>query len=83
LDDINFVSNKDFDRDFASSLAFSDPLFNSFKSWSFGDVKEIDDGGATVHILVYIFVMSLFPWHVEVNNLVLIGVIYVKRSFDV
>ena len=39
LKNVNFIANENFDRDFAGSLALSDPLFDAFESWALGHVE--------------------------------------------
>ena len=80
LKNINFVSDKYFNRDLASSFTFCDPLLDSLKCWPLGDVKEVDDGSWPIHVFMHIFMVTLFSWHIEIYDFILISIIDVKSS---
>lgn len=78
LHNVDLVANQYLDRDFTWSLALCNPLFDVLKSWPFGHIKQINNRCGTINILVHVFVMSFFPWHVKINYLILVSIINVK-----
>ena len=78
LQNVDFVTNENFDGNLTGTFALCDPLIDSFERWSFCNVKEINDGCTPIHILVDIFMMSLLAWHIEIYNFVLVGIIDVE-----
>lgn len=82
LEDVDLVANENFDGYLASSLALSDPLLDSVERRPLGDVEQVDDSGATVDVLVNVLVVALLARHVEVYDLVLVGVVDVERGLQ-
>jgi hypothetical protein len=80
LKEINLVSNQDLDWNFTCSLTLCNPLFDSFESRSLTDVKQVNDGSATVDVFVYILMVPLLARHVKVYNFVLVDIINIESG---
>ena len=82
LHDVDLVSDKDLDRRLASTFALADPLLNPFEGLSLCNVKQVDDRRRAVDVLVHILMVALLARHVEVDDLVLIGIVDVKSRLN-
>ena len=78
LNYVDLIAHEDFDWDLTGSLALGDPLLDSLKSRSLSDIEQVNDSCWAIDVFMHIFVMSLFPRHIEVDDLVLISIIDVK-----
>ena len=78
LQNVSLVADKNLDRRLTSPFALGDPLLDSLKRWSLGNVEQVNDGSGAINILMDVLVMSLLSRHVEINYLVLVGVVNVE-----
>jgi hypothetical protein len=78
---INHVSDQDADR-CLTRLTFLNPLLHFLEATAFGNVKHEDSRSAAIDVLIDVLVVSFFAWKIEVNDFVLVGVVYVVRCLD-
>ena len=53
------------------------------QGWPFGHVKQINDGGRSVDILVNVLMVPLLTRHVEVYNFILVCIVDVECGLQI
>lgn len=82
LQNVNLIADEDLDRRLAGTLTLTDPLLDAFEGRPLADIKQINNGGRAVDVFVHILVVTLLAGHVEVDNLVLVGVVDVESCLS-
>ena len=82
LSQVDHVADEDLDGDIAA-ITLIDPLLDLLETASLRNVEHKEASGAAVYILVDVFVVAFAPWHVKVNDLVLVSIIDVVSCLDV
>ena len=78
LQDIHLIPDENFDRRLAGPFTFTDPLLDSFEGRPLTDVEQVNDRGRPIHILMDVFVVAFLAGHIEVDDLVLVGIVDVE-----